>query len=292
MAPEPQRIEFEPAEGVTLVGDAWGPPSGPEVLLLGGAGQTRQAWDGTGELLGNAGFRAKAFDHRGHGESTWVGPGGYEMHAFVDDTASLALSTPEPPAIVGASLGGLAALIGIGLRRSVKATALVLVDIAPRIEMSGARRVLSFMAAYPDGFESLDAASRAIARYLNRDRPPTTDGLNRVLRPAGDRWLWHWDPHVLNGIGRLLDGDDATAAARAEVVSDLLHEAARNLDLPTLLVRGGLSDVVSQEGADEFLRAAPQARFVDVTDAGHMVAGDQNDIFGDVIVDFLTEVRR
>ena len=214
------------------------------------------------------------------------------MDAFVDDTASLARSTPEPPAIVGASLGGLAALIGIGLRRSVKATALVLVDIAPRIEMSGARRVLGFMAAYPDGFESLDEASRAIALYLNRDRPSTTDGLSRVLRPAGDRWLWHWDPHVLNGIGRLLDGDAATAAARAEVVSDLLHEAARNLDLPTLLVRGGLSDVVSQEGADEFLRAAPQARFVDVTDAGHMVAGDQNDIFGDVIVDFLTEVSR
>jgi len=230
-------VEFEPTPGVTLVGDEWG-PAGPEVLLLGGAGQTRQAWGATGSRLGAAGFHAQAFDHRGHGESTWVGPGGYEMDAFVDDTASLALSTPEPPAIVGASLGGLAALIGIGLRRSVRATALVLVDIAPRIEMSGARRVLSFMAAYPDGFESLDAASRAIARYLNRDRPP------------------------------------------------------RTLDLPTLLVRGGLSDVVSQEGADEFLRAAPQARFVDVTDAGHMVAGDQNDIFGDVIVDFLTEVRR
>ncbi len=291
MHQEPRRVEFEPTPGVTLVGDEWG-PAGPEVLLLGGAGQTRQAWGATGSRLGAAGFHAQAFDHRGHGESTWVGPGGYEMDAFVDDTASLALSTPEPPAIVGASLGGLAALIGIGLRRSVRATALVLVDIAPRIEMSGARRVLGFMAAYPDGFESLDAASRAIARYLNRDRPPTTDGLNRVLRPAGDRWLWHWDPHVLNGIGRLLDGDAATTAARAELVSDLLHEAARNLDLPTLLVRGGLSDVVSQEGADEFLRAAPQARFVDVTDAGHMVAGDQNDIFSDVIVDFLTEVRR
>jgi pimeloyl-ACP methyl ester carboxylesterase len=288
---QPRRVEFEPTLGVTLVGDEWG-TAGPEVLLLGGAGQTRQAWGATGSRLGAAGFHAQAFDHRGHGESTWVGPGGYEMDAFVDDTASLARSTPEPPAIVGASLGGLAALIGIGLRRSVKATALVLVDIAPRIEMSGARRVLGFMAAYPDGFESLDEASRAIALYLNRDRPSTTDGLSRVLRPAGDRWLWHWDPHVLNGIGRLLDGDAATAAARAEVVSDLLHEAARNLDLPTLLVRGGLSDVVSQEGADEFLRAAPQARFVDVTDAGHMVAGDQNDIFGDVIVDFLTEVSR
>lgn len=289
MAPGPRRIEFKPAEGVTLVGDAWGPPTGPEVLLLGGAGQTRQAWGATGDRLGDAGFHAKAFDHRGHGESTWVGAGGYEMEYFVADTAALAQSCPEPPAIVGASLGGLAALIGIGLYDSVPASALVLVDIAPRIEMQGAQRVLGFMAAHPNGFASLEEASLAIARYLDREPTPTTDGLRRVLRPVDDRWLWHWDPFVLDGIGRVLDGDDATIAARASFVAELLTEAARNLHLPTLLVRGGLSDVVSPEGAEEFMRAAPDASFVDVTDAGHMVAGDRNDVFTEAIVQFLND---
>lgn len=289
MASEPQRIEFDPADGVTLVGDAWGPPSGPEVLLLGGAGQTRQAWDGTGELLGNAGFRAMAFDHRGHGESTWVGAGGYEMEQFVADTAALTQSCTKPPAIVGASLGGLAALIGIGLYGTVAASALILVDIAPRIEMRGAQRVLGFMAAYPNGFASLEEASLAIARYLDREQAPTTDGLRRVLRPVDERWLWHWDPVVLQGIGRLLDGDEETVAGRAAIVADLLTEAARDLHLPTLLVRGGLSDVVSPEGAQEFLEAAPHAAYVDVTDAGHMVAGDRNDIFSEVIITFLQQ---
>jgi non-heme chloroperoxidase len=287
MATWPRRIEFASSTEVTLVGDEWGPPTGPDVLLLGGAGQTRQAWGATGGRLGAEGFHAMAFDHRGHGESTWVGAGGYEMESFVADTAALARSCPRPPAIVGASLGGLAALIGIGLNGSVSASALVLVDIAPRIEMQGAQRVLGFMAAYPDGFASLDEASAAIARYLDREPTPATDGLRKVLRLVDGRWVWHWDPFVLDGIGRLLDGDEKTVAARATLVAELLTEAARNLHLPTLLVRGGLSDVVSRAGAEEFLHAAPHARFVDITDAGHMVAGDRNDVFGDAIIEFL-----
>ena len=67
-----------------------------------------------------------------------------------------------------------------------------------------------------------------------------------------------------------------------------LEACAVALDLPTLLVRGGLSDVLSEAGAAEFLALCTQSEYVNITDAGHMVAGDRNDIFGRAVIDFLT----
>lgn len=281
------RFEHVTATGVRLVGDAFGPTSGPAVVLLGGAGQTRQSWGATAARLGDVGYHAVAVDQRGHGDSSWVGDGDYEMARFVEDLVDLAQGFNSPPAVVGASLGGLAALIGTGWRQ-LRIAALVLVDIAPRIEIGGARRVLEFMAAHPDGFDSLDSAVEVIAGYLpERDRRPTKAGLDRVLRPDGDRWRWHWDPNVLGGIGLILEGDDETAAARAAEVNSLLLDAASRIDIPALLVRGRLSDVVTHEGAQEFLAAVPGAEFVDVSGAGHMVAGDRNDPFTDAVIEFL-----
>jgi len=59
------------------------------------------------------------------------------------------------------------------------------------------------------------------------------------------------------------------------------------VEVPTLLVRGRQSDLVSTETAREFLDLCPHAEFVDVSDAGHMVAGDRNDVFTAAVVGFL-----
>ena len=76
----------------------------------------------------------------------------------------------------------------------------------------------------------------------------------------------------------------------------LVHEenlsaAARNITVPTLLVRGRVSDLLSEEGARDLLELVPHAEFVDVEGAGHMVAGDKNDLFNDAIVGFLDRLR-
>ena len=68
---------------------------------------------------------------------------------------------------------------------------------------------------------------------------------------------------------------------------DRLERAAANLDAPTLLVRGGLSDVLTEEGAQQFLAVCPHAEYVSVSDAAHMVAGDRNDIFAGAVTEFL-----
>jgi pimeloyl-ACP methyl ester carboxylesterase len=158
-------------------------------------------------------------------------------------------------------------------------SAVVLVDIAHRIEMDGAMRILSFMTGRPAGFASLEEAADAIAEYLpHRPRPTDLSGLTKNLRKGGDgRYRWHWDPNLFEG--------HLTPASAHDPERRVL--AARSLDVPTLLVRGRMSDLLSEEAAAEFLELVPHAEFVDVRDAGHMVAGDRNDVFTDAVAGFL-----
>jgi len=66
-----------------------------------------------------------------------------------------------------------------------------------------------------------------------------------------------------------------------------MTRAAQRLNAPLLLVRGGSSELVSEEIAREFVAKVPNARYVDVHGASHMVAGDVNDPFTDQVVAFL-----
>lgn len=257
--------------------DVAGPAGGTPVLLLHGAGQTRASWRGAVEALGAAGFHAIAVDLRGHGGTSPASDGDYRYERFADDVRGLVRLMPSEPFVVGASLGGLAALLALGEEPAVAARALVLVDIVPNLEVGGADEIIAFMRAAPDGFASLEDARAAIAAYLpHRPAPKNAEGLRKNLRLSADgRWRWHWDP-------RLVDGVASSKLPRAR-----LEAAARALRLPTLLVRGERSRVVSSEGARHFAELAPHAEHVEVPGAEHMVAGDRNDAFVTAIVEFL-----
>jgi pimeloyl-ACP methyl ester carboxylesterase len=71
------------------------------------------------------------------------------------------------------------------------------------------------------------------------------------------------------------------------VLHNLLVEAARGVQVPTLLVRGARSDVVSNRGIEELSTLIPHVQIAEVADAGHMVAGDSNDPFSAEIIAFL-----
>ena len=149
--------------GVTLAGDSWGDPNGPLVLLQHGGGQTRHAWKGAGDTLGAAGYHAVAFDARGHGDSDWAPDGVYGQDLMVEDlTCLVAALDSKRPVLVGASMGGGTSLVAVG-EDHVDATALVLVDIAPRIELDGVKKIQAFMSQKPEGFASLDEVAAAIS---------------------------------------------------------------------------------------------------------------------------------
>ncbi len=277
--PGSSRFSINTREGLTLVGDSWGARDNPPVVLLHGGGQTRHSWHGTAATLADLGWHVVALDQRGHGESDWADGGDYHFDHYVEDFRHLATTLATPPVLVGASLGGLVGLLSQGERNDELLRALVLVDIVPRIEPRGEGQVRNFMAGNPEGFASVEEAADAVASYLpHRPRPDDVSGLERNLRERDGRYFWHWDSRMM------------ASFARGASIRERLNTAARNLGVPTLLVRGEISDVVSPAGAQEFLNAAPHAEFVEVPGAGHMVAGDSNDIFTAAVVDFLSRL--
>jgi non-heme chloroperoxidase len=271
-------LEFEGHDGVRLVATARGDHAAPIVLLLHGGGQTRQSWGGTAERLAESGRYAITLDMRGHGESEWCPDGHYRVADFRDDLAAVLSSLPRPAVLVGASLGGLTAILYAESCDMSRVKGVVLVDIAARIEPEGARRIGSWMVETSDGFDDLEAVAAAIQAYTpQRKRSWTRESLLRVVREHPDgRYRWHWDPKFMSEGG-----------PREVADSERLHRAAAMLTVPTLLVRGRESDIISHDGVREFQAVVPHAEFVDVSGAGHMVAGDRNDAFTDAVTDFL-----
>lgn len=266
--------------GIPIAGDTWGEPGARLVVLQHGGGQTRHAWKGAGETLGAAGYHVVAFDARGHGDSGWAPQDDYTIDHMVDDLCCvIAALGGKDPILVGASMGGANSLAAVG-EGKVAASALVLVDIAPQTEPQGRREIQAFMDQKPDGFDSLEEVAEAIANYQpHRKRPRTLDGLAKNVRlGANGKYRWHWDP-----ARRKAWRDDDGRRQR-------LTACAESLTVPTLLVRGGLSNVLSEEGAQSFLKLCPHAEYVRVDNAAHMVAGDRNDNFAGAVIEFLKRV--
>jgi peroxiredoxin len=282
-------LDLAGRDGLRLRADEFGDPDGPPVVLLHGGGQTRHAWGSTARVLAERGWHVYRVDLRGHGESDWPDDGDYGPDAFAGDVYEIAMALPERPVLVGASLGGIASMVAIGTHDEPVARALVLVDVAPKIEEDGAQRIGAFMSEHmEDGFGSLEEVADAVAAYNpHRPRPTDLSGLKKNVRLREDgRWVWHWDPRFMKG---KLGSRDET---RASLVHEgRLQDAARKITVPTLLVRGRVSDLLSEEGAQDLLRLVPHAEYVDVEGAGHMVAGDKNDLFNDAIVGFLDRLR-
>jgi len=280
---------FVGRDGNRIAADAAGDPAAPPVVLLHGGGQTRHSWGTTLATLADKDWRAYSIDLRGHGDSEWAPDGDYTLDAFAGDVVAITQQVGARPALVGASLGGVASLAAIGESEAPIARALVLVDVAPRIEEQGRLRIGAFMAEHmDDGFASLDEVADAIQQYNpHRPRPSDLRGLAKNLRRRDNgRWYWHWDPAFIGG---RLGGTDETRSSLID--PQRLGAAARRLTIPTLLVRGRMSDLLSEQGAQELLAMVPHAQLVDVAGAGHMVAGDRNDVFDRAVVTFLESVR-
>lgn len=269
---------FRVDDGVTLAADVGGAPSAPAVILSHGGGQTRHSWGTAMARLLADGYQAINVDARGHGDSDWSAVGDYRIDRLAADLAAIAATLSAPLALVGASMGGAASLIAAA--ETGIARALVLVDIVPRLDPEGAERIVAFMRARPDGFANLDEAAAAVAAYYpQRPQPRDPSGLMKNLRRRADgRLHWHWDPAFVAA---------SQALSEPPRLTERLHEAARRIRIPTLLVRGMESDIVSEAGIAELREHLPHLEVCDVAAAGHMVAGDRNDAFNDGVAGFL-----
>ena len=282
----PQTVTYRGINGVALVADEWNreidsqhrAADQPTVLLLHGGGQNRFSWKSTSQVLADRGFHVAALDSRGHGDSDRAPGADYALETLCGDVLEVVDQIGRPVAVIGASMGGLTGILAADAAGPQKVTKLVLVDVVPRFEKSGSARIRDFMFSHVHGFDSLEEAADAVAAYLpHRTRPRSTEGLTKNLRHRHGRWYWHWDP-------KLLTKPEDDPLLRVEK----LERAATGLKIPILLIRGKLSDVVSVDGVKDFLDKVPNAEFVELSDAGHTAAGDDNDAFTDAVVQFVT----
>ena len=274
-------IEFRGIDDVKLVGDEWNSATDvddrPTVLMLHGGGQNRFSWKNTGQLLADRGHRVISVDTRGHGDSDRAPEADYALESLTGDVRAVIDQIGTPVVIIGASMGGLTGIMVADEAGPQLVTKLVLVDVVPRFEKSGSARIRDFMFNHVHGFDSLEAGAAAVAEYLpHHTKPQSPEGLKKNLRLRDGRWHWHWDPAFLTK-----PRDDPFDRV------DKMEAAAMRLQIPILLIRGRLSDVVSTEGVNDFLQKVPRAEFVELTGAGHTAAGDDNDAFSAAVVGFV-----
>ena len=275
---------FKVSEDREIIASEWGDNLNPLVIMLHGGGQTRHSWKGVAAKIADLGFHVIAHDLRGHGESFWDSDGDYTFDAHRDDLVKIIQKLGKKANLVGASLGGMISLSLAGHEEESKhCSGLIMVDIGMRPNDEGSDRIVEFMRSGAKGFASVEEAADAVSGYLpHRERPKDISGLKKNLRLKEDgRYYWHWDPLFLTdrtGMGEV----------REERFKQL-ENSAKRIAVPTLLVQGALSDILTNKEKEEFLNAVPHAKFAEIQQATHMVVGDKNDIFAEAIVDFLSE---
>jgi esterase len=255
----------------------WGAPTAPPVVFLHGVTGHARTWDDEARLLAGH-YRALALDQRGHGDTEPAPDGDYSDAALLGDLEEFveALALPRL-ALVALSLGGRVAINFAG-RHPDRVERLVIVDIGPEIAPAGRARVGTLMASAPERFETLDE----VVAHMRANAPLYTEAMLRhrarhAVRPLpGGGFTWKYDRALR----------DAIRQGRMRVPTDLWAQW-RAITCPTLLVRGAMSDVLSEETAKRMAEELPVARLVVVPGAGHTVPGDQPAAFQSLLREFL-----
>ena len=272
---------FTAPDGVVLRADvaAGATPDSPAVVLLHGGGQTRHSWGKAARTLAARGYGVVNLDPRGHGDSGWSPTAATASRCWRATCRRCCAACRHGSRWWAPRWAAARRWSTSAAGSSRRSSALVLVDVVPRMEMAGANKIREFMRAHPDGFATLEEAADAISAYYpHRPRPKDIGGLRKNLRERPDgRLRWHWDPHVIDG----------PHTVEPPTFSDALVTASRNVRIPTLLVRGLESDIVGDTGVAALRADIPQLEVLDIAGAGHMVAGDRNDVFNAGILAFL-----
>lgn len=194
--------------------------TGPTVLLLHAGGERRQVWTPVIDVLVDAGFRCVAFDQRGHGDSDGSPQA---LAPCADDVAAMLHAEPPGCVVVGASLGGLAAIAALGHPAvRTRVAGLVLVDVVPDLEPYRVRRFLAAGGALDAHTEIVDDILAQVPRLRqitaeldlpvllvhSSGSPITGDDVDQLLRLA---------PHTtvtrISGAGHLVARDQPVALA-------------------------------------------------------------------------------
>ena len=244
------------------------------VLLHGYTGHAR-SWDHFAARMTDR-YRVLVLDQRGHGESGWAAADQYGIDDMVLDLrAFVAALGLQRFTLLGLSMGGMVAMHYAGARPAELA-ALVIVDIGPELVAAGAARIQTGQRE-SDVFASKDAAFAA-ARAGNAVPPEDVHRHrvdNNMMRLEDGSWTYRYD-RALREPGRLRVRDAAAG-----------WRACANINVPTQLIRGANSDILSAASAARMIDAIPGAQFAEVAGSGHAIPLDAPDSFLNAARQFL-----
>lgn len=278
--------EVEPEDKEIVIGGMrfhyldWGNHHKPPMLLLHGGRLNAHAWDFFALAMRDH-FHIRALDQRGHGDSDWSPDGDYSRSAHQRDVKGFVEAMKlEDFVLIGHSMGGRNSIAYTGSNPN-RVRALVIVDTGPESVRAGADRIRQF-AAGPDELDSLDAFIERAVQFNSRRSPELMRGsLKHNLKqlPNG-KWTWKYDKRLR----------ELSMEGPSNVEPDL-WESVRRIKCPTLIIRGGNSDVFSPAAAEKLSQAIPESRLVVVPNAGHSVAGDNPLDFEAAVRGFLKSAK-
>ena len=253
---------FQPVHGMNFHYLEWGTPGQPVILMLHGGGQQAHSWDFISLPLAES-YHILALDQRGHGDSDWAADGDYSIEAHQADLdgfiAALGLRDFH---LIGHSMGGRNSYVWAS-RHPATLRSLVIVDTGPVAQSRGRDRIQNFR-ELPDELDSFEEFAARVQEYTGRSREQTLGALQYSIRQRPDgKWSWKYD--------KLLRTPGRQSPAWSE---SQLWEAVSKIDCPTLITRGGDSDIFAEETMRRMQQVIPHCAAVTIPAAGHLVAGD------------------
>ena len=273
--------KFVDADGMRFHYLEWGNPGNPPMLLLHGFAQTCHSWDFV--ALGfSDNYRVIVLDQRGHGDSDWASDGDYSPETQQKDISGIVNELGlENFVLMGLSMGGRNSFT-YAANNSGKVKALVVVDAAPQNMQQGTQNIRSFV-QQDDELDSVDAFVERVLQYNPRRDPQQVRGsiMHNIKELPSGKWTWKYD-RALRRPGRRMGSDPETEKR--------LWGYLETLQCPTLLVRGGGSDIVAMDTADRMHQAIPNSHLATIDGAGHLVMGDSPSGFQSAVTDFLASL--
>jgi pimeloyl-ACP methyl ester carboxylesterase len=255
----------------------WGTQGRRPILFLHGGALTAHTWDLCCLALRDD-YHCLALDQRGHGDSDWAPDLDYSISAQREDVKGFAEAVGlDRFVLVGMSMGAINGL-AYAIAYPETLSALVLIDAGPNVRRPGSRRIRDFVngGTEPETLEAI--IERAMSFNPRRDPLILRRSLMHNLRQQTDgTWIWKYDRRRFQQMG----GDQHAAERRG------LADGLAQVTCPTLVVRGGESDVFHDEDAERLAAGLPDGRRVTIPKAGHTVQGDNPKDLAAALRDFL-----
>lgn len=262
-------------DGLRLHARVYDPPADADrsampVLCLPGLTRNARDFDRIAPYLARH-RRVYAVDFRGRGESGYARDAmTYVPLTYVQDVMALLASEGIGRfAVIGTSLGGIVAML-IAATQHGRVAALVLNDVGPELDPAGLDRIRGYV-GQSSNHPTWVHAARAIAAANNHVYPGW--GLEDWLVMAKRT-------HRLTREGRIIADYDSNIAQPfklpgGEAGVDLWPAFDSLKDVPLLILRGALSDILAAGAAERMAARLPHARLVTIPNVGHAPTLDE-----------------